>query len=93
MNNKGADQTAHRAGWSGPLLFTNVEDRFSHVEAHLMLLLLCLCFTSNQQLDHMKTGHSFKVSSHRLVKRGIEPETPGLQGRRFIHYTTAAPPI
>ena len=28
---------------------------------------------------------------HRLVKPGIEPATPGLQGERFIHYTTAAP--
>ena len=27
----------------------------------------------------------------RLVKPGIEPATPGLQGKRFIHYTTAAP--
>ena len=24
-------------GWSGPLLFANPEDRFSHVEAHIML--------------------------------------------------------
>ena len=29
--------------------------------------------------------------SDRLVKPGIEPATPGLQGKRFIHYTTAAP--
>ena len=26
-----------------------------------------------------------------MVKPGIEPATPGLQGKRFIHYTTAAP--
>ena len=32
-----------------------------------------------------------KVSSDRLLKPGIEPATPGLQGKRFIHYTTAAP--
>ena len=25
-----------------------------------------------------------------LEKPGIEPATPGLQGMRFIHYTTAA---
>ena len=25
------------------------------------------------------------------MKPGIEPATPGLQGKRFIHYTTAAP--
>ena len=31
------------------------------------------------------------VSSNRLVKPGIEPATPGLQGKLFIHYTTAAP--
>ena len=39
----------------------------------------------------MKTGPRLKVSSDRLVKPGIEPATPGLQGKRFIHYTTAAP--
>ena len=35
-------------------------------------------------------GHGL-VSSDRLVKPGIEPATPGLQGKQFIHYTTAAP--
>ena len=25
------------------------------------------------------------------MKPGIEPATPGLQGKQFIHYTTAAP--
>ena len=39
----------------------------------------------------METGPWLKVSSDRLVKEGIEPVTPGLQGQRFIHYTTAAP--
>ena len=39
----------------------------------------------------METGHSFKVSSDRLVKPGIEPATPGLQDKRFMHYTAAAP--
>ena len=38
----------------------------------------------------METGPQLKVSSDRLVKPGIEPETPGLQGKLFIHYTTAA---
>ena len=36
-------------------------------------------------------GPQLKVSSNRLVKPGIEHETPGLSGERFIHYTTAAP--
>ena len=31
------------------------------------------------------------VSSDRLVKPGIEPATPGLQGKWIIHYTTVAP--
>ena len=39
----------------------------------------------------METGPRLKVSSDRLMKLGIEPATPGLQGKRFIHYTTAAP--
>ena len=39
----------------------------------------------------METGPQFKVSSDGLVKLGIEPATPGLQGKWLIHYTTAAP--
>ena len=39
----------------------------------------------------METGSRLKVSSDRLVKPGIEPATPGLQGKQFIYYTTAAP--
>ena len=42
-------------------------------------------------LGHMESGQRLKVSSDRLVKPGIKPATPGLQGKRFIHYTTAAP--
>ena len=36
-------------------------------------------------------GPRLKVSSDRLVKPGMEPATPGLQDKWFIHYTTAAP--
>ena len=57
----------------------------------MLLLLLCLCLTSHQQLRSYGHGPRLKVSSDRLVKQGIEPVTPGLQGKRFIHYTTAAP--
>ena len=39
----------------------------------------------------METGPRLKVPSDRLVKPGIEPATPGLQGKWFNHYTTAAP--
>ena len=39
----------------------------------------------------METEPRFKVSFDRLVKPGVEPATPGLQGKWFIHYTTAAP--
>ena len=31
-----------------------------------------------------------KVSSDRLVKPGIEPATPGLQGKRVIYYIMGA---
>ena len=41
----------------------------------------------------METGPRLIASSDKLVKPGIEPTTPGLQGKRFIHYTTAAPLI
>ena len=39
----------------------------------------------------METGPRLKVLSDRLVKPLIKPGTPGLQGKQFIHYTTAAP--
>ena len=39
----------------------------------------------------METRPRLKVSSHKLVKLGIEPATPGLQDKPFFHYTTAAP--
>ena len=40
----------------------------------------------------MEMGPQLKVSSDRLViETGIEPATLGLQGKWFIHYTTAAP--
>ena len=39
----------------------------------------------------MEKGPRLIVSSDRLVKPGIESATPGLQGMRFIHYTTVAP--
>ena len=38
----------------------------------------------------METEPWLQVSSNRLVKPGSEPATPGLQGKQFIHYTTAA---
>ena len=39
---------------------------------------------------HTETGPWIKVSPDRLVKPGIEPVSPGLQGKRFINYTTSA---
>ena len=36
-------------------------------------------------------GPQLKVLSVRLVKPEIKPVTPGLQGKGFIHFTTAAP--
>ena len=39
----------------------------------------------------METEPRLKASSDRLVEPGIEPATPGLQGKQFILYTTAAP--
>ena len=38
----------------------------------------------------MVMGPWLKVSSDRLVKLGMEPVTPGLHGKRSIHYTTGA---
>ena len=37
----------------------------------------------------MEPGPLLNVSSDRLVKLGIEPANPGLQGKGLFHYTTA----
>ena len=39
----------------------------------------------------MEMGPWLEVSPDRLVKPGIEPAIPGLQGKWPIHYSTAAP--
>ena len=39
----------------------------------------------------METGPWLNVSSDRLVRPGNQPATPGLQGKWFIHNSTAAP--
>ena len=39
----------------------------------------------------MEIGPQSKVSADRLVKSGIKPAIPGLQGERFIYYTMAVP--
>ena len=39
----------------------------------------------------METWLQLKVSSDRLVKPGIEPATPTLEGEWFNHNTTAIP--
>ena len=39
-----------------------------------------LCLTSQQQLRYSETGPQLIVSSDKLVKPGIKPTTPGLQG-------------
>ena len=35
-------------------------------------------------------GPRFRVSSERLEKPGIEPTTPGLEGKQLNHYATEA---
>ena len=39
----------------------------------------------------MEKGPRLQVSSDRLMKPGIEFATPGLPGKRFIHYITGPP--
>ena len=41
----------------------------------------------------IEMGSQLKVSSNRMVKPGIEPAIPGLQGEWFIHYTIMAPSV
>ena len=50
-----------------------------------------LCLTSHQQLRSCGGGDTANVSYDRLMKPGFEPATPGLKGKWFIDYYTAAP--
>ena len=50
---------------------------------------ICLFVSHQQPWSYGDGGYSLKVSSHKLEKPGIEPVTPGVQGKWFIHYTTA----
>ena len=43
VNNTGADQTCTCAGWSAPLLLQPTENRFSRMEAHLVLSVDNIC--------------------------------------------------
>ena len=58
----------------------------------LIYLFLCVfVFNVPQQLRSYGGEPQLKVSSDKVVKPGNKPSTPGLQGKRFIHYTTVAP--
>ena len=61
------------------------------IECFCFLLFVCLSLTSQSQIRAYGDRPKLEVSSDSLVKPGIEPVTPGLQGDWFIHYTTAAP--
>ena len=54
-------------------------------------LLLYLCFNFPPTAKVLWRGVYDLVSSDKLVKPGIEPATPGLQGKQFIHFIMAAP--
>ena len=41
----------------------------------------------------MEMGPQLKISSQRQEKPLIEPATPGLHAKLFIHYTTALEPL
>ena len=59
-----------------------VHSKRSSIDVHF-------CFVFN--VPPTATRPRLKVSSDRLVNLGIEPATPGSKGKRFIHYTLAAP--
>ena len=50
---------------------------------------MCVFNVSPQAKVIWGWGPLLKVSSNRLVKPVIEPSTPDLQGKWFIHYYTA----
>ena len=56
----------------------------------VVVVVVVVVFNVPPSAKVMETGSRLNVSSERLVKLGIEPTTPGLQGKRLIHYTTAA---
>ena len=61
--------------------------------AHFFVIISNLSTSLSCTYLYLLIGLQLKVSSHRLVKPGIEPATSGLQGEEFIiiHYTTASP--
>ena len=54
-------------------------------------LLLCFVFNVPPTAKVIWRRRHGLVLFDRLVKPRIKPATPGLQGKRFIQYTTAAP--
>ena len=56
----------------------------------VVVVVVVVVFNVPPSAKVMETGSRLKVSSDRLVKLGIVPETPGLQGKQLIHFTTAA---
>ena len=51
-------------------------------------LIGCCCVYIPPTASHMETGTQLSL----IRQTGeLEPATPGLQGKRFVHYTTVAP--
>ena len=75
------------------MTYWNIETFIQGILEQLDVCCCCCVYVKRptNSYGHMEAGPRLKVSSDRLVKPRIEPVIPGLQGRRFIHYTTAAP--
>ena len=87
-------QSSNMTPWAGLYIlydYKMIHDMRFPTMLLLLLLLLCMCLMSHQQLRSYADRPQLKISSDRLVKQGMEPANPGLQDKRFIHYTTAAP--
>ena len=57
-------------------------------------MLFCVCmsyyvfvFNISTTASHMERVQQLKLSSDRVLKPGIGPTSPGLEGKWFIHYT------
>ena len=73
------------------IIFKNISWYTLPVKISMLIIVVVFVFNVPPTAKVIwRQGHGL-VSSDRLVKPGIEPATPGLQGEWNIHYTTVAP--
>ena len=71
------------AGWSAPLLFANIEDRFSCVEAKIKHLLTLITIYLLEQVEFFYNLLFLQVNtSHSHINKIIQPIKPKMHGKQ-----------